>query len=247
MIPKNSNELEMMKEAGRIVAMVHHKMVEMIKPGVSTKQLDVAAYQIIKDAGATPSFLNYQGFPASICASVNDVVIHGIPNDRILQDGDIISIDVGANYHGYHGDGAWTYAVGTISQTNKRLLEAGEKCLYEGLKHVRHGVRLTDVSHAIQQCFLEYGYSTPLNYSGHGIGKNLHEKPSVMNYGLAGRGPILKKGMTLAIEPMIIEGKCHVKVLDDSWTVVTQDKSNSCHFEHTIVVTEDGYEILTKL
>lgn len=247
MIPKTSSELEMMREAGRIVAMVHQKMSEMIKPGITTKELDVAAYKIIKNAGATPSFLNYQGFPASICTSINDVVIHGIPSGRTLQEGDIISIDVGANFHGYHGDSAWTYAVGRISQENQHLLEIGEKCLYEGLKHIRHGTRLTDISHAIQVCFLDNGYSTPLDYSGHGIGKALHEKPAVMNYGLAGRGPILKKGMTLAVEPMIIAGKCQVTTLNDQWSVVTQDGTNSCHFEHTIVVTDDGYEILTKL
>lgn len=247
MIPKTSQELEMMREAGRIVALVHQKMAEMIRPGVSTKELDLAAYHIIKDAGATPSFLNYQGFPASICTCVNDVVIHGIPDDRKLEEGDIVSIDVGANYHGYHGDGAWTYAVGTISEARQHLLDVGEKCLFEGLKHIRHGVRLTDISHSIQACFLENNCSTPLEYSGHGIGKSLHEQPSVMNYGLAGRGPILKKGMTLAVEPMIIDGKCHVKTLADQWTVVTQDHSDACHFEHTIVVTQDGYEILTRL
>ena len=247
MIPKTSEELKMMREAGRIVALVHQKMAELIGPGVSTKELDVAAYRIIEKAGATPSFLNEHGYPASICTSVNDVVIHGIPNDRKLCDGDIVSIDVGACYHGYHGDGAWTYAVGTISQERQRLLEVGQRCLFEGLKHVRNGVRLSDISHGIQVYFLENGYSTPLEYSGHGIGQKLHERPTVMNYGLAGRGPILKTGMTLAVEPMIITGKCQVLTLDDGWTVVTKDHSDACHFEHTIVVTDDGYEILTKL
>jgi len=247
MRPKTSKELEMMKEAGRIVALVHKKMSEMIRPGVTTKELDVAAYNIIKDAGATPSFLNYQGFPASICASINDVVIHGIPDQSVLHEGDIISIDVGANYQGYHGDSAWTYAVGKVSPERERLMSVSEQALFDGLKYARHGARLTDISHGIQVCLLEHGYSTPIEYSGHGIGKMLHEKPAVLNYGLAGRGPILKAGMTLAVEPMIIAGKRHVKTLPDGWTVVTQDHSDACHYEHTIVITNDGYEILTKL
>lgn len=247
MKPKTSKELEMMREAGRIVALVHKKMAEMIQPGITTKELDVAAYEIIKDAGATPSFLNYQGFPASICTSLNDVVIHGIPNSTVLQNGDIISIDVGACYHGYHGDSAWTYAVGTVSEARRHLMDVSEQTLFEGLKHARNGARLTDISHAIQVYFLEHGYSTPMEYTGHGIGKSLHEKPEVLNYGLAGRGPVLKTGMTLAVEPMIIAGKRHVETLADKWTVVTKDHSDACHYEHTIVITDDGYEILTKL
>lgn len=247
MKPKTSKELEMMRKAGSITAMVHQKMAEMIQPGVTTAALNAAASNIIKDAGATPSFLNYQGFPGCICTSINDVVIHGIPDDTILRDGDIISIDVGVSYQGYHADSAWTYAVGTISESRKRLMDVSEKILYAGLKAVHHGARLTDISHAIQVSFLEHGYATPIEYSGHGIGSHLHEEPAVPNYGLAGRGQILKNGMTLAVEPMIIAGKRHVKTLKDGWTVVTQDHSDACHYEHTIVVKDDGYEILTKL
>lgn len=247
MKPKTPQELAMMREAGRIVARVHQKMAEEIRPGVTTKQLDEMASQIIKDAGAKPSFLNYQGFPASICTSINDVVIHGVPNDTKLCDGDIVSIDVGVNYQGYHGDGAWTYAVGSISDQRKRLLKVSEEILYKGLQHAQQGTRLTDISHAIQEACLEAGYSTPIEYSGHGIGQNLHEAPAVLNYGLKGRGPVLKSGMTFAVEPMIIAGRRHVKTLEDGWTVVTQDHSDSCHFEHTIVITDNGYEILTKL
>lgn len=237
----------MMREAGRIVALVHQRMAAVIKPGITTSWLNQVASQIIKDAGAKPSFLDYQGFPASICTSINDVLIHGIPDDTKLKEGDIISIDVGVNYRGYHGDGAWTYSVGSISEERKHLLKLSEEILYKGLSHARQGVRLTDISHAIQEACLGSNCSVPIEYAGHGIGKQLHEPPVVLNYGLKGRGPVLKSGMTLAIEPMIIAGKRHVKTLEDGWTVVTQDHSDACHFEHTIVITDNGYEILTKL
>ncbi len=247
MKPKKPEELKLMKEAGRIVALVHQKMKEIIQPGVSTKELDDVARQIIIEAGATPSFLNYHGFPASICASINDVVIHGIPDHRVLNEGDIISIDVGANYKGYHGDSAWTYGVGKLSEEDEKLLEHSKAALYAGLAKARNGARLTDISHEIGTYLENHGYSTPIEYTGHGIGSHLHEEPAVLNYGLAGRGPVLKKGMTIAVEPMVIQGKRHVKTLKDGWTVVTCDHTRSAHFEHTIVITDEGYEILTEL
>ncbi len=236
-----------MREAGRIVALVHQKMAEIIQPGITTKALDDVARQIILEAGATPSFLNYQGFPASICASVNDVVIHGIPDHRVLNEGDMISIDVGACYKGYHGDSAWTYAVGKVSREVQTLMETAKQALFQGLSKARAGARLTDISHAIGTYLEENNCSTPEQYTGHGIGSHLHEKPAVFNYGLQGRGPLLKKGMTIAVEPMVIAGKRQVDTLQDGWTVVTRDHSLAAHYEHTIVITDDGYEILTQL
>ncbi len=236
-----------MREAGRIVALVHQKMAEIIQPGITTKALDDVARQIILEAGATPSFLNYQGFPASICASVNDVVIHGIPDHRVLNEGDMISIDVGACYKGYHGDSAWTYAVGKVSREAETLMETAKQALFQGLSKARAGARLTDISHAIGTYLEENNCSTPEQYTGHGIGSHLHEKPAVFNYGLQGRGPLLKKGMTIAVEPMVIAGKRQVDTLQDGWTVVTRDHSLAAHYEHTIVITDDGYEILTQL
>lgn len=236
-----------MREAGRIVALVHQKMAEIIQPGITTKALDDVARQIILEAGATPSFLNYQGFPASICASVNDVVIHGIPDHRVLNEGDMISIDVGACYKGYHGDSAWTYAVGKVSREVQTLMETAKQALFQGLSKARAGARLTDISHAIGTYLEENNCSTPEQYTGYGIGSHLHEKPAVFNYGLQGRGPLLKKGMTIAVEPMVIAGKRQVDTLQDGWTVVTRDHSLAAHYEHTIVITDDGYEILTQL
>lgn len=244
---KTPEELRLMREAGHIVALVHQQMAKIIQPGVSTKMLDDVARQIILEAGATPSFLNYQGFPASICTSVNEVVIHGIPDHRVLNEGDIISIDVGACYKGYHGDSAWTYAVGSVSKEAQALMDTAKQALYQGLSKARSGARLTDISHAIGTFLEEHNCSTPEAYTGHGIGSHLHEKPSVFNYGLAGRGPLLKKGMTIAVEPMVIAGKRHVETLKDGWTVVTKDHSLAAHYEHTIVITDDGYEILTQL
>ncbi|CVH78324.1 Methionine aminopeptidase 1 [Clostridiales bacterium CHKCI006] len=244
---KTPEELRLMREAGRIVALVHQKMAEIIQPGITTKALDDVARQIILEAGATPSFLNYQGFPASICASVNDVVIHGIPDHRVLNEGDMISIDVGACYKGYHGDSAWTYAVGKVSREVQTLMETAKQALFQGLSKARAGARLTDISHAIGTYLEENNCSTPEQYTGHGIGSHLHEKPAVFNYGLQGRGPLLKKGMTIAVEPMVIAGKRQVDTLQDGWTVVTRDHSLAAHYEHTIVITDDGYEILTQL
>ena len=244
---KSQREIDLMRQAGHIVALVHQKMSDIIKPGVTTKHLDDVARKVIKDNGATPSFLGYGGFPAAICASANEVLVHGFPSDKPLVEGDIISIDVGANYQGYHGDSAWTYAVGKISEENQKLLDVTRESLFKGLDLVKPGIHLSDVSNAIQTYVESFGYSVPIEFTGHGIGSSLHEDPMIPNYGKPGRGPVLKEGMTLAIEPMVNIGERHMKILSDGWTAVTRDGQFCAHFEHTIVVTTDGYEILTKL
>lgn len=246
-IRKSEREVELMREAGRIVALVHERFAKEVKPGVTTKQLNKIAEDIIIKHGATPSFKGYGGFPATVCASVNQVLIHGFPNDKPLVEGDIVSLDVGACYKGYHGDSGWTYAVGTISPEAKQLMEVTENSLFKGLEIVKPGVHLSDVSHAIQEYVESYGYSVPIEFTGHGIGSNLHEDPPIPNYGRPGRGPILKEGMALAIEPMVNLGERYTKTLSDGWTVETIDQKITAHYEHTIVVTTDGYEILTKL
>lgn len=245
---KSERELALMREAGHIVALAHKAVKDAIRPGISTAELDKIAYDVITSNGAIPSFLNYNGFPATICASVNEVVIHGIPSkNTILKDGDIISVDIGANYKGYHGDCAKTFFVGSVSEEKRQLVEVTTQSLYEGLKFARPGNRLSDISHAIEEYAKSFGYSVVLEYTGHGVGHALHEDPAVPNYGAPGKGPILKKGMTLAIEPMVNMGTHRIRVLKDNWTVVTQDKKPSAHYEHSIVITDDGYEILTKI
>ena len=242
---KSAAELELMREAGRIVAETHRLLKQAIRPGVTTAELDRLAEEYIRSQGAVPSFKGYNQFPASICTSVNDELVHGIPGPRVLKEGDIVSIDIGAQYQGYHGDSAWTYPVGEIAEEHKRLLEVTERSLMEGLKHVKAGVRLYTVSHAIQRVVEEAGMSVVREYVGHGIGAKLHEEPQIPNYGIPDRGPRLKPGMTLAIEPMVILGERYVRTLEDNWTVVTVDGSWCAHFEHTVAVTEDGCEILT--
>jgi methionine aminopeptidase, type I len=242
---KSAAELEYMREAGRIVAETHRLLKQAIKPGVTTAELDRLAEAYIRSQGAVPSFKGYNQFPASICASVNDELVHGIPGPRVLNEGDIISIDIGAQFQGYHGDSAWTYPVGEIAEEHRRLLEVTERSLMEGLKHVKAGVRLFTVSHAIQRVIEEAGMSVVREYVGHGIGARLHEEPQIPNYGIPDRGPRLKPGMTLAIEPMVILGERYVRTLEDNWTVVTVDGTWCAHFEHTVAVTEDGCEILT--
>lgn len=244
---KSPREIALMKEAGRIVALVHERMAQEVKVGMTTKKLNEIAEKIIIENGATPSFKGYGGFPAAVCASVNDVLIHGFPDNKPLKDGDVVSIDVGACYKGYHGDSAWTYIAGNVKESDKQLLEVTENALFKGLDVIKPGVHLSDVSHAIQEYVESYGYSVPIEYTGHGIGSNLHEDPPVPNYGKPGRGPILKEGMCIAVEPMVNEGTRNTKTLSDGWTVKTTDGKNTAHFEHTIVVTADGYEILTKL
>ncbi len=245
---KSSREIELMREAGRIVALAHKAVKERIKPGVSTMELDKIVYDVIVSNGATPSFKGYNGFPSSICASINEVVVHGIPKDSmILKDGDIIAVDIGAEYKGYHGDSAWTYECGNVDDKSKTLMKVTEESLFKGLEFAKPGNHLSDISHAIGKHAKEYGYGVVEDFTGHGIGRNLHEDPIIFNYGPSGKGIILKPGMTLAIEPMINQGTKKVKILKDNWTVVTVDKKRSAHFEHTILITNDGYELLTVL
>ncbi|SDG44397.1 methionyl aminopeptidase [Paenibacillus sp. cl6col] len=236
-----------MREAGRIVAETHRLLAKTIEPGITTLELDSIAESFIRSQGATPSFKGYNGFSGSICASVNEELVHGIPGKRKLNEGDIISIDIGAEYRGYHGDSAWTYGVGKITEAAQQLLDVTEQSLYAGLALVKPDVRLYTISHAIQRVIEDAGFSVVREYVGHGIGAELHEEPQIPNYGIPDRGPRLKPGMALAIEPMVIAGGRHVKTLTDNWTVVTVDSSWCAHFEHTVAVTPDGCEILTKL
>ena len=243
---KSNREIELMKEAGRIVALAHRKVKEAIRPGISTFELDKIAEDTIRANGAIPSFKGYGGFPGSICASINEVVVHGIPKkSTILKNGDIISVDIGACYKGYHGDSAMTYPVGQISEARQKLIDVTYQSLMKGLEFAKPGNRLSDISHAIEQYATSFGYGVVRDFTGHGVGSRLHEDPAIPNYGEPGFGPILRKGMTLAIEPMITAGKHNVRILADDWTTVTCDKSDSAHSEHTIVITDNGYKILT--
>lgn len=244
-ILKSAKELERMRQAGKIVYLTHQELKKVIYPGITTKELDRVAESVIKKYGATPSFKGYNGFSGSICTSVNEELVHGIPGKRKLAEGDIISIDIGACYEGYHGDSAWTYPVGKVSPEAERLLEVTEASLYRGLEQAKPGARIGDIAHAVQTVAEEAGFSIVREYVGHGVGQSLHEPPSVPNYGTAGKGLRLKQGMTLAIEPMVNAGKRFVRTLDDGWTVVTTDGSLCAHFEHTVAITDEGHEILT--
>jgi methionyl aminopeptidase len=246
-ICKTPREIEIMREAGKIVALTHQELKKHITPGITTKELDQIAEKTIQKYGATPSFKGYNGFPGSICASVNEELVHGIPGKRKLEEGDIISIDIGAKYNGYHGDSAWTYPVGNISESVQKLLDVTEKSLYLGLEQVKPGERLSNISHAVQTHAEENGFSIVREYVGHGIGQDLHEDPQIPHYGPPNRGPRLKPGMVICVEPMVNQGRRYVKTLSDDWTVVTVDGKWCAHFEHTIALTEAGYEILTTL
>lgn len=245
---KSKREITLMKEAGRIVALAHQEIKKHIKPGITTKQIDEIVENTIRNNNAIPSFKGYGGFPGSACTSVNEQVVHGIPSNQVvLKDGDIIGVDIGAIYKGYHGDSAWSYSVGTISNEAQKLLKVTEQSLFEGLKMATAGNRLSDISHAIQSYAESFGYSVVREFVGHGVGKNLHEDPQIPNFGPPGRGTLLKAGMTFAIEPMINEGRKEVKVLKDNWTAVTVDKKLSAHYEHSILITEGECIILTAL
>ena len=242
---KSEREISLMKKAGNIVYRTHKHLEPYIKPGITTKELDKLAYDFIISQDATPSFLNYEGYPASICTSVNEEVVHGIPGNRKLKDGDIIGIDIGACYKGYHGDSAWSYQVGSVSREKAYLLEHTEKALFEGLKQVKPGNRIGDISSAIEEYANNHKLGVVRELVGHGVGNHLHEEPDVPNFGKKGTGPILKEGMTIAIEPMLNLGTRKIYLLEDDWTIITRDGLPSAHFEHTVVVTKDGYQILT--
>ncbi|MCI6700084.1 MAG: type I methionyl aminopeptidase [Solobacterium sp.] len=243
---KSSREIELMDRAGTVVALVHKRLKEEIKPGMTTKHIDQICEEVIRENGCTPSFKGLYGFPGSVCTSVNEVLVHGIPGSQILKNGDIISVDVGACYKGYHGDSAWTFLVGDVDEKTRDLCRVTEEALYRGLEQVRPGNRIGDISWAIQSYVEAHGYSCPIEYTGHGIGKSVHEDPYVPNVGKPHTGPILKRGMCIAIEPMVFMGKPHCHTLDDDWGVVANDHSLSAHYEHTIAITADGYKILTK-
>ncbi|NLC68257.1 MAG: type I methionyl aminopeptidase [Clostridiaceae bacterium] len=252
-IIKSEREIDIMRKAGEITAIVLEKLEDMISPGIMTLELDRIAEETIKKHGGIPSFKGYKSvtgapdYPASICTSVNDEVVHGIPGLRVLKDGDIISIDVGVYYNGYHADAARTFPVGSISGNAARLINVTRESFYKGIEFAVEGYRVSDISAAIQQCVESHGYSVIRDYVGHGIGKDMHEAPQVPNYRTKVRGPRLERGMTLAVEPMVNEGSYHVKVLDNKWTVVTKDGKLSAHYENTILVTENKPLILTAL
>lgn len=246
-ILKLPEEIEKARASNRIVAEVLSRLREKIKPGVKTKELDKLAEEITAKRGAKPAFKGYRGYPFALCVSVNDVVIHGMPSDRVLEAGDIVGLDFGVFYDGFYGDAAITLPVDKVSEKAEKLMQVTEQSLYAGIEQAKSGNRLGDISAAVQDTVEKAGYSVVRDFVGHGIGKNLHEEPQIPNFGKKGRGIELKRGMILAIEPMVNEGKCHVKVLQDGWTVVTQDGSLSAHFEHSVAITDDGPEILSRL
>jgi len=247
-IIKSPREIELMRKAGRVVALVFEKVGPMVKTGVSTLALSEAAEAVILGEGATPSSKGYGGFPAAICASVNEVLVHGIPSERkILQDGDIVSLDVTAELNGYQGDACRTYAVGICPEAKLKLIKVTEQCFWNAMTLVKEGVHLGDIEHMIQVTAESNGYTTPREYTGHGIGREMHEDPYIPDYGEEGTGPILREGMTLAIEPMVMMGSNKLRTLRDGWTAVSKDGKPSAHYENTLAVTKDGYEILTKV
>ena len=242
---KNERELESMRQACKITAAARALAGEMVRPGVSTKSIDQAVHDYIVSQGAKPSFLNYNGFPASACISVNETVIHGIPGGYILKEGDIVSIDVGAYYQGFHGDCAATFACGAISTEAQKLIDVTKQSFFEGMRFAVKGKRVQDISHAIQTYVESNGFSIVRSFVGHGVGRQLHEEPEVPNFGNPGRGPRLLPGMTIAVEPMVNAGTHEVRILKDGWTVVTADRKLSAHYENTVLITDGEPEILT--
>ena len=242
---KNERELESMRQACKITAAARALAGEMVRPGVTTRQIDKAVHDFIVSQGAKPSFLNYSGYPASACISVNSTVIHGIPSGYVLKEGDIVSVDVGAYYKGFHGDCAATFPCGAVSAEAQRLIDVTKQSFFEGLAFVRPGHRVSDISHAIQSYVESNGYSVVRAFVGHGVGAQLHEEPEVPNFGAPGHGPRLLPGMTLAIEPMVNMGTYEVDVLKDRWTTVTADGKLSAHYENTVLITDGEPEILT--
>ena len=242
---KSKREIELLKNAGNIGYQTHQYLKPYIKEGITTKELDKLAEDFIRSKDATPSFKGYEGFPSTLCTSINSEVVHGFPSDRKLKNGDIISIDIGACYKGYHGDSAWTYTVGEVDEKTKQLLEDTEKSLFVGLEQVKPGNRIGDIGYAIEQYARKHNLGVVRELCGHGVGTSVHEDPEVPNYGIPNTGPRLKEGMVIAVEPMLTLGSPKVFLHDNDWTVDTQDGSLSAHFEHTVVVTKDGYQILT--
>ena len=242
---KSERELELMRHAGMLVSKMHQYIKPYIKAGITTKELDKLCEEFIIKNDGVPSCKGYEGFPATLCTSVNDTVVHGIPNNYKLKDGDIITIDVVIGYKGYQGDAAWTYAVGEIDDNKKYLMKHTEKALYEGLKQVKPGNRIGDISAAVEEYATEHNLGVVHELCGHGIGRDMHEDPEVPNFGIKNTGPRLKPGMVICIEPMLTFGKRYVYQEDDGWTVKTEDKEPAAHYEHTVLVTEDGYEIFT--
>jgi len=246
MIPiKNEREISVMRRACKITAAARALAGEMVRPGVTTKEIDRAVHDYIVSQGATPSFLNYNGYPASVCISVNNTVIHGIPDGRVLKEGDVVSVDVGARWGGFHGDCAATFACGEISPEAQKLIDVTRQSFFEGVKFARQGYRISDIGHAVQTCAEANGFSVVRAFIGHGVGEHLHEEPEVPNYGQPGRGPRLVRGMTIAIEPMVNAGTYEVRVLKDGWTTVTADGKLSAHYENTVLITDGEPEILT--
>ena len=242
---KSEKEIELMREAGRLMSETHKYLKTLVKPGITTEEINRLGEEYIISLGGVPTCKGYEGFPASICTSVNDEVVHGIPSKRKLKNGDIITLDLVIGYKGYQADSAWTYAVGDINDKKKYLMEHTEKALYEGIKMVKPGNRIGDISHAVEEYAKKHHLGVVKELVGHGIGTEMHEDPDVPNYGKPGTGPILKEGMTICIEPMLNLGTADIYILDDGWTIITQDGKPAAHFEHTILVTKDGYEILT--
>lgn len=242
---KTDRELEIMRRACKITAAARALAGEMVRPGVTTGEIDKAVHDFILSQGAKPSFLHYQGYPGSACISVNEVVIHGIPGNRVLKEGDIVSVDVGAFWQGFHGDCAATFACGTISQEAQRLIDVTKQSFFEGIRFARQGNRVSDISHAVQTYVEANGFSVVRAFVGHGVGEHLHEEPSVPNYGAPGKGPRLVKNMTLAVEPMVNMGSYDVRVLKDGWTTVTADGKLAAHYENSILITDGEAEILT--
>jgi methionyl aminopeptidase len=243
---KSLREIEQLKKSNAIVVEVFHELRKVISPGITTQELDRIAEEIILSRGAVPAFKGYRQFPATLCISINEEVVHGIPGQRRLKEGDIVSLDVGANLNGYFGDAAITFPVGKVDQAGQKLLEVTERALYIGIEMARVGNRLFDISHAIQAWVESKGFSVVRDFVGHGVGKSLHEEPQIPNFGSPHQGPRLEKGMVFALEPMVNEGSYEVRILSDGWTVVTADGKRSAHFEHTIAITDGEAEILSK-
>jgi methionyl aminopeptidase len=244
-IYKSEAEIEIMRQSSQIVARILSELKERVKPGVETRELDVYAENRARELGAAPAFKGYHGYPASLCVSINEEIVHGIPSSRKLKDGDLVSLDFGVIYEGFYGDAAITVPVGEVSDLARKLIEVAKRSFYRGLEQMKEGNRLSDISAAIQAEVEKAGFSVIRAFVGHGIGRSLHEEPQIPNFGLPGHGPRLKKGLTLAIEPMIAAGHWEVEVLDDGWTAVTQDRSLAAHYEHTVALTENSVEILS--